>query len=71
MKITYVCAQTKSQVTTDGALPSGWIIPSQDLSSDIDKPVPKRGTIIAFSSKAACEEYSRSRLENRLNSVDF
>ena len=41
MEITYVCAQTKKQVVSpDGSVPEGWVFPAEDLSSDVDKPVP-------------------------------
>ena len=67
MEITYVCAQTKKQVVSpDGSLPEGWVFPAEDLSSDVDKPVPAPHTIIAFCGETALKQFKKSLLERRM-----
>lgn len=71
MKITYICAQTNQKIESEEGLPSGWVISSIDLSQDKDKPFPPKRTVIAFSSQKAADDYKRSLLKTRMQTLDF
>ena len=63
IEVTYVCGFTGTTVVSSEGLPKGWVVPSSDMSQDIDKPVPERYTVIAFSSEKAYKEMAKARLQ--------
>lgn len=66
VEVTYVCALTGTTTLSSEGLPRGWVIPPRDISQDVDKPVPERYTVIAFSSEKACKEMMESRLKDSM-----
>lgn len=66
VEVTYVCALTGTTTISSEGLPRGWVIPPRDISQDVDKPVPERYTVIAFSSERACKEMMESRLKDSM-----
>lgn len=69
IEVTYVCALTGTTSLSSEGLPRGWVIPTNDMSQDIDKPSPKRYTVIAFSSEEACKEMAENRLKNSMMNI--
>lgn len=66
VEVTYVCALTGTTTISSEGLPRGWVIPPRDISQDVDKPVPERYTVIAFSNERACKEMMESRLKDSM-----
>jgi hypothetical protein len=66
VEVTYICALTGTTTISSEGLPRGWVIPSRDISQDVDKPIPECYTVIAFSSEKACKEMMESRLKDSM-----
>lgn len=66
--VTYICAQTGKQEESTTGLPEGWVVSTSDLAEDKDKPVPEHFTVIAFSSKEACNDYRSALLKTKMMS---
>ena len=71
VEVTYVCSHTNKKVVTDQGLPSGWVIPSSDMSPPPEavdektvKPLP-RYTVVAFSSTEVMRQAWNDRFNRR------
>jgi hypothetical protein len=57
-EVTFVCAVTgKQEKGKPTELPPGWLMPPRDVSRDVPKDPPPRGTVIALSSETAWKQY--------------
>lgn len=66
IEVNYICAQTKQEVKSTDGLPTGWVIPTEDLSlsdENFSSDIFPKYTVLALSSKDALKKFIKTRRE--------